>query len=51
LGRLSFLNLLIKTLKDAKNYIKENKYLPDVPSTAVVNRDEIDLAQTQVSLL
>ncbi|MES2518981.1 MAG: hypothetical protein V4585_12785 [Bacteroidota bacterium] len=41
----------LKTLKEVENYIKENKHLPDVPSTAEVSQNGIDLAQTQAILL
>lgn len=41
----------LKSLKEVENYIKENKHLPDVPSTAEVIQNGIDLAQTQAILL
>ena len=41
----------LKSLKEVENYIKENKHLPDVPSTAEVSQNGIDLAQTQAILL
>lgn len=41
----------LKPLKEVENYIKENKHLPDVPSTAEVSQNGIDLAQTQAILL
>jgi hypothetical protein len=41
----------LRTLKDVERYIKVNKHLPDVPSTAEVTKDGIDIAQTQAILL
>jgi hypothetical protein len=41
----------LRTLSEVSEYIKLNKHLPDVPSTADVNKDGIDLAQTQAILL
>ncbi len=44
-------NYKLRTLSQVAEYIKLNKHLPDVPSTADVNKDGIDLAQTQAILL
>ena len=41
----------LRTLSEVAQYIKLNKHLPDVPSTADVNKEGIDLAQTQAILL
>jgi hypothetical protein len=41
----------LKTLKEVENFIKENKHLPDVPSTSEVTKNGIDLAETQALLL
>ena len=41
----------LKSLKEVENFIKENKHLPDVPSTADVTKNGIDLAETQALLL
>jgi hypothetical protein len=41
----------LRTLSEVAQYIKLNKHLPDVPSTADVTKDGIDLAQTQAILL
>lgn len=41
----------LRPLSEVAEYIKLNKHLPDVPSTADVNKDGIDLAQTQAILL
>jgi hypothetical protein len=41
----------LKTLKEVENFIKENKHLPDVPSTTDVTKNGIDLAETQALLL
>lgn len=41
----------LRTLDEVATYIKLNKHLPDVPSTADVNQEGIDLAQTQAILL
>lgn len=38
-------------MKEVENFIKENKHLPDVPSTADVTKNGIDLAETQAILL
>lgn len=44
-------NYKLRTLSEVAEYIKINKHLPDVPSTAEVNKEGIDLAQTQAILL
>jgi hypothetical protein len=41
----------LRSLSEVAEYIKLNKHLPDVPSTADVNKEGIDLAQTQAILL
>jgi hypothetical protein len=41
----------LRSLNEVAQYIKINKHLPDVPSTAEVQASGIDLAQTQVMLL
>lgn len=41
----------LKSLKEVENFIKENKHLPDVPSTADVTKNGLDLAETQALLL
>ena len=41
----------LRTLSEVAQYIKLNKHLPDVPSTAEVNKEGIDIAQTQAILL
>lgn len=41
----------LKSLKEVENFIKENKHLPDVPSTSEVTKNGIDLAETQALLL
>lgn len=37
----------LRSLNGVAEYIKLNKHLPDVPLTAEVNKEGIDLAQTQ----
>ena len=44
-------NYKLRTLSEVSAYIKLNKHLPDVPSTSDVNKEGIDLAQTQAILL
>jgi hypothetical protein len=44
-------NYKLRSLNEVAQYIKINKHLPDVPSTAEVQASGIDLAQTQVMLL
>lgn len=41
----------LRSLNEVAKYIKLNKHLPDVPSTADVNEQGIDLANTQAILL
>ena len=41
----------LRSLSEVENYIKVNKHLPEIPSTAEVTKDGIDLAQTQALLL
>ncbi|MES2516679.1 MAG: hypothetical protein V4585_01145 [Bacteroidota bacterium] len=41
----------LRPLKEVEQFIKDNKHLPDVPSTAEVTQNGIDLAQTQALLL
>jgi hypothetical protein len=41
----------LKSLKEVESFIKENKHLPDVPSTTDVTKNGIDLAETQALLL
>jgi hypothetical protein len=41
----------LRPLAEVEKYIKENKHLPDVPSTADVTAQGIDLAETQARLL
>ena len=41
----------LRTLSEVAEFINLNKHLPDVPSTADVNKEGIDLAQIQVILL
>jgi uncharacterized coiled-coil protein SlyX len=38
-------------LSELESYIKINHHLPEIPSTAEVNKEGIDLAQTQALLL
>jgi hypothetical protein len=44
-------NYKLRTLSEVAQYIKLNKHLPDVPSTADVMQQGIDLANTQAILL
>jgi len=41
----------LKPLAEVERFIKENKHLPDVPSTCEVSENGIDLAQNQAILL
>lgn len=41
----------LKPLAELEQYIKLNKHLPDMPTTADVNKDGLDLATTQALLL
>jgi hypothetical protein len=44
-------NYKLKTLNEVERYIKDNKHLPDVPSSAEVQKDGIDLAEMDATLL
>ncbi|MCU0467949.1 MAG: hypothetical protein MUF58_05045 [Arcicella sp.] len=44
-------NYKLRTLSEVAEYIKLNKHLPDMPTTAEVNQEGIDLARTQALLL
>jgi hypothetical protein len=44
-------NFKLRTLSEVAQYIKLNKHLPDIPSTAEVTKNGIDLAETQALLL
>ncbi|MCW3128219.1 MAG: hypothetical protein JWO03_3877, partial [Bacteroidetes bacterium] len=44
-------NYKLAPLADVEAYIKKNKHLPGVPSTADVHRDGIDLAEMDATLL
>jgi hypothetical protein len=41
----------LRSLSEVAKYIKLNKHLPDIPSTAEVTKNGIDLAETQALLL
>jgi hypothetical protein len=41
----------LRPLKEVETFIRENKHLPEIPSTAEVSQNGIDLAQTQALLL
>jgi hypothetical protein len=41
----------LKPLEEVETFISKNKHLPDVPSAAQVNKDGIDLAQMDATLL
>jgi hypothetical protein len=41
----------LRPLSEVAEYIKLNKHLPDIPSTAEVSQNGIDLAETQALLL
>jgi len=41
----------LKSLNDVEEYIKENKHLPEIPSTSEVHRNGLDLAQMDAKLL
>jgi hypothetical protein len=41
----------LRSLSEVAQYIKLNKHLPDIPSTAEVSQNGIDLAETQALLL
>jgi hypothetical protein len=44
-------NFKLRSLSEVAKYIKLNKHLPDIPSTAEVTQNGIDLAETQALLL
>jgi hypothetical protein len=44
-------NFKLRPLSEVAQYIKLNKHLPDIPSTAEVTQNGIDLAETQALLL
>lgn len=44
-------NYKLRTLSEVANFIKINKHLPEVPSTAEVTKNGIELAETQALLL
>jgi hypothetical protein len=44
-------NFKLRSLSEVAQYIKLNKHLPDIPSTAEVSQNGIDLAETQALLL
>lgn len=44
-------NYILRPLSEVENYIKSNHHLPEIPSTADVNKNGIDLAETQALLL
>jgi hypothetical protein len=44
-------NFKLRSLSELAQYIKLNKHLPDIPSTAEVSQNGIDLAETQALLL
>ena len=41
----------LRPLSEVETYIKANQHLPEIPSTADVNKNGIDLAETQALLL
>lgn len=41
----------LRSLSEVERYIKANNHLPEIPSTADVNKNGIDLAETQALLL
>lgn len=41
----------LKSLDEVEDYIRENKHLPEIPSTKEVHKDGIDLAQMDAKLL
>jgi hypothetical protein len=41
----------LRSLKEVETFIKDNKHLPDIPSTKDVSQNGIDIAQTQALLL
>ena len=41
----------LRSLEDVENYIAKHKHLPEIPSTAEVHKDGLDLAQMDAKLL
>src|SRR5690606_15499443 len=41
----------LRDLSDVEDYIKKNKHLPEIPSTAEVHKEGLDLAQMDAKLL
>jgi hypothetical protein len=44
-------NYKLRPLSEVESYIKTNNHLPEIPSTADVTKNGIDLAETQALLL
>ncbi len=44
-------NYKLRPLSEVENFIKINQHLPEIPSTAEVTKNGIDLAETQALLL
>jgi hypothetical protein len=44
-------NYKLRPLSEVETYIKANNHLPEIPSTADVSKNGIDLAETQALLL
>lgn len=44
-------NYKLRSLPELEHYIKQNKHLPDIPTTKEVTEKGIDLAETQALLL
>jgi hypothetical protein len=44
-------NYKLRPLSEVETYIKSNNHLPEIPSTADVTKNGIDLAETQALLL
>ncbi len=44
-------NYQLRPLAELENFIKVNKHLPEIPSSAEVTKNGIDLAETQALLL
>ena len=41
----------LKSLSEVEQFVKVNKHLPEVPTTAEVQKDGIDIGTTQATLL
>ncbi|WP_052354316.1 hypothetical protein [Flectobacillus major] len=41
----------LRSLKEVNSYIKQNSHLPDVPSADEINKNGIDIAENQATLL